>query len=836
MMQDDVLQPAPDLAHLLSQVADAIVSTDLNFVIRSWNAGAESLYGWTAEEAIGRSAEALLRPDFGAASPVDVLLALREQGFWSGEIVQCRKDGTVVEVLASTSCLTNAAGELTGLVSVNRDISARKQMERQAARRARGLAALLQVSEQLAGKLDLPELLDTVVRAVVTAVPAAEAAMLLLHDAAVDRLRVAAHTGYTEPGMAQLMVDPDASLLRAIFREGQARLIGDAQQDPAFERLGYPELDRLRSAVGVPLQVNGSRLGGLFADNFSRPNAFGEDDLRLLQSLAAQGAASIERARLHQQMQAAAATMEQEVAQRTAELAHANRQLQVEIVERRAAEAKLRYQANLLNQVSDAIISTDLNWRVVSWNKAAERIYGWSEAEARQMDPGMLQTDFLSETRTSIVQQIFAHGIWRGEVVQSTKDGRRIVVRSAVSLLRDQIGRPIGAVSINSDVTAQRRMAESERQQRLLTAALRDSAAALNSTLDLDEVLDRILDNVKRVVPHDVGNIMLVDAGEACIVRHHGYEVYDQAREVTQLRFSLANVPYFREMARTGRAVYIHDTLADARWQPVSGYEWLRTYVGAPIQWQDQTLGFLNLNSHTPGDFSLQDAERLATFADYAAIAIRNAQLYAQAQELASLRERENLARDLHDAVSQTLWSIALMADVLPDLWLQDRAKGESRLRRIAQLARSALTEMRLLLLELRPASLLEVNLPELLGQLLSSAAGRLAAEKQLLIDDPCDLPADVQRSLFRIAQEALNNAVRHSAATRIALQLSCTATEVVLRITDNGQGFELTAVPPGRLGLQIMQERAADIGARMVIHSRLEEGTTIQINCARKT
>ena len=392
--------------------------------------------------------------------------------------------------------------------------------------------------------------------------------------------------------------------------------------------------------------------------------------------------------------------MEQQVSRRTAELTQANEQLRQEVIERRSVEAQLRYQANLLNQVSDAIISTDLNFHVASWNKAAEHIYGWQEGEVKGNIIDLLQTEFLgSETLESSVRALYETGNWRGEVRQATKSGRRIVVRSSVSLVQDHTGKTIGAVAINSDITEQRRTEESEQEQRALAGALRDSAAALSRSLDLDEVLDRILVNVRRVVPHEVGNIMLVDDDVLTIVRHHGYEQYGIAQLISNVRYSLANIAHLREMSVTGKPVCIGDTYQDNRWFQISGTEWIRSYIGAPIQWQGETLGFLNLDSDRPNFFTRHQADNLAAFADYAAIAIRNAQLYARARELASLRERERLARDLHDAVSQTLWSIALMADVLPQNWRQDREKGKRRVRRIAQLARSAVLEMRLLLL-----------------------------------------------------------------------------------------------------------------------------------------
>ncbi len=146
---------------------------------------------------------------------------------------------------------------------------------------------------------------------------------------------------------------------------------------------------------------------------------------------------------------------------------------------------------------------------------------------------------------------------------------------------------------------------------------------------------------------------------------------------------------------------------------------------------------------------------------------MENARLYEQAQALAALEERQRLARDLHDAVSQTLFSASLIAEVLPRLWERNPAEGQRSLAELHQLTRGALAEMRTLLLELRPAALLEVGLADLLRQLAEAVTGRSRVPIDLSLDKPYPLPPDVQVNLYRIAQEALSNVAKHSGASR---------------------------------------------------------------------
>jgi PAS domain S-box-containing protein len=175
-----------------------------------------------------------------------------------------------------------------------------------------------------------------------------------------------------------------------------------------------------------------------------------------------------------------------------------------------------------------------------------------------------------------------------------------------------------------------------EREQRTLAEALLDTAAALNSTLDRDELLGRILENVKRVVPHDAADIMLIEAGVARIVRHRGHA--ERGTEVAALaaRFTLAETPNLQEMIASGQPMVISDVQDYPDWVATPELEWIRSYIGAPIRVAGQIAGFINLDSATPGFFTATHAERLRAFAHQAATALENARLLTR-QRLAEL-------------------------------------------------------------------------------------------------------------------------------------------------------------------------------------------------------
>jgi len=217
-------------------------------------------------------------------------------------------------------------------------------------------------------------------------------------------------------------------------------------------------------------------------------------------------------------------------------------------------------------------------------------------------------------------------------------------------------------------------------------------------------------------------------------------------------------------------------------------------------------------------------------------------QLSEKAQELAVMEERQRLARDLHDAVSQTLFSAGLIAETLPDIWQTSPIEGRELLHKLKQLSRGALAEMRALLMELRPAALAEASMTDLLRQLGQAASGREGIPVSVTVDESCDLPAEVRITLYRIAQEALNNIVKHAQASQVDVSLRCAVPlsadkavpghrgRVELRIRDDGLGFDPSSVSQDHLGLGIMQERAESIRARFEVKSEPGGGTQISV------
>ncbi len=200
-------------------------------------------------------------------------------------------------------------------------------------------------------------------------------------------------------------------------------------------------------------------------------------------------------------------------------------------------------------------------------------------------------------------------------------------------------------------------------------------------------------------------------------------------------------------------------------------------------------------------------------------------------REKAANDERNRLARDLHDTVTQTLYSANLIAEIIPRLWKRNPKDATKRLEEIRQLNNVALTEMRVLIFELRPSSFVEENLGTLLKELAKSISTRSKIPIGVQLDGKCKFPPEVELGLYRIAQETLNNIAKHSFATRANISLKCNPGILQLQVTDNGNGFDTAKISKTNLGLTIIKERAKLIGASIEIDSGPGTGTEISVS-----
>lgn len=369
-------------------------------------------------------------------------------------------------------------------------------------------------------------------------------------------------------------------------------------------------------------------------------------------------------------------------------------------------------------------------------------------------------------------------------------------------------------------------------RRRLMASGLSEVIRLLNT----DQPLEKSLEFIARQA------VGLTAASKTAIFRRQGDQVDVEASyplgETASLDLTDPDSPTARSLLES---VFLNRMLiysridsqtmrSDLNWELVSGE--YRTVICVPLVMEDAVYGGLVLYYGEDRIFSPEEINLANTLADQASLAIANDRLRTNVKDAAVAAERNRLARDLHDAVTQTLFSTSLIAEVLPKIWRKDPDEGQKRLVELGQLTKGALGEMRTLLIELRPSTLRDADPVELFKHLTDAFSGRtgVAVDFRVEKDHDCNLPVEVKDAFYRIAQEGLNNIFKHADANRVCFCFNCTQGTVLLTIQDNGQGFNREDVTVGHLGLGIMTERAEVIGAEFALENNPGTGTILRL------
>ena len=263
----------------------------------------------------------------------------------------------------------------------------------------------------------------------------------------------------------------------------------------------------------------------------------------------------------------------------------------------------------------------------------------------------------------------------------------------------------------------------------------------------------------------------------------------------------------------------------------------MRSFLGVPIVSRSGIVGaFYLTQKRGGGEFGEEDQQLIEMLAAHAAVAIENARLYERARELSIVEERNRLARDLHDSVAQKLFGVVLTAEAASTLLTQDVAQARAQLDRLQELVGEALEELRSLVFELRPPALETEGLATTLRKHVDVLRRVHRREIELRIAGTPQLSPRADAEVFRIAQEALQNALRHARAERIELSLEARDGSLALSVADDGDGFNRDdpSLRSHRLGLTSMEERARELGGTLEIESHPGEGTTVRLEVKR--
>jgi signal transduction histidine kinase len=378
--------------------------------------------------------------------------------------------------------------------------------------------------------------------------------------------------------------------------------------------------------------------------------------------------------------------------------------------------------------------------------------------------------------------------------------------------------------------------AEKARSQRIKeVSTLHRVAQTVAAVGDLTEALQSVAIAVTELFDART-TLFVIPGGEDAELRIlAGFERIHGVFSTTSHVLPLDEMPITHKVMDQGLSIVLPDVQALLLPEPVRNSVReldLSSMMLIPLSARGRILGLLVLASDQAGRVFAEDEVSLAEIiaADVAA-ALENARLAEQAQAAAVVAERQRLARGLHDSVTQSLYSLTLLSQGWGTMAAEGRLRDPAgSFRRLNQVGQQALKEMRLMIHQLRPPILEKVGLADALRQRLETVEQRADVEARLLTgEEVVHLPQPIEDHLFHIAQEALNNALRHAAASEVVVRIDANGEEVLLSVADNGTGFD-PGMDTAGMGLMTMQERAEAIGGQLTVNSALDQGTTVEV------
>ncbi len=732
-------------------------------------------------------------------------------------------------------------------------------LEEQSRARERETASLLDLSYNLAITINLEPKLDLILDQLKIVVDYTGASILRLEG---DTLKVVAYRGpIPQEEASQITFSLEsAHPNRAVIETRQPVIIADVLDDTplaadfrlsAGDRL-HTTFGYLRSWMGVPL-VAGDQVIGMLSLDHPTPGYYQTvPHSKLALAFAYQVAAAIENARLYAEVRQRADEAQAMFSVQQAITSRLERNTVLQMI----ADEALRLTAT--RQAAVYLLDEDELEIAVVAGEAAPGLIGYRlplqgsvAGEAIQTGKTYLIQDasadprvtagfiHLAQIRSFIIAPLMAGNGPIGAITVADKLDGELNPEDERVLTMLASGAVVALENARFYAEEQERRREADRR-RLVAEGLRDVLQVLNSNRPLGEVLDSIV----------VQACQLLEAAST-LIRHADRQQerlrtvascnlppdFDAIRETplyyTQTQQSLmARKPVaIPDLRATLEPLLAHPNWLDKarRARAEAALKHFRSTLEVPIFIQDEIYGSLIFYFAEPRQFTDEDIHLAMMVGDQAALAIENAHLRAQVEQRAVVTERNRLARDLHDAVTQTLFSATLIAEVLPRLWERNPEEGRRRLDELRQLTRGALAEMRSLLLELRPTALVEAEISELFRHLADAFTGRARVPVQFSIEGDTPLPPEVKVALYRISQEALNNVAKHADASQVWMNIRCVPDEIHLSIEDNGRGFDPLNVSHEHLGLGIMEERAEQIGAKLDVISSVGKGTRVQ-------
>ena len=493
---------------------------------------------------------------------------------------------------------------------------------------------------------------------------------------------------------------------------------------------------------------------------------------------------------------------------------------------------------SIFNAPNDGLIINDLETGlVVEANPAACMMHGYTREEFIGLQLIAFIHPDCQHVFSEYIRAFQSHGVFDTRTLHVCRDGSTFYAEWRGTAFTYQ-GRPclLGIVrDVSERIQIEQLLHQGVETRTHEQATLLEISHTLASTLEFQPGL--ILDQLREIIEYTHGGLFALEDSTLVTLAMRGTPQLEQS---SPFRIHLQGPETLVALFNGHRPICIADVWSD---NPQAQFlrsllddgaavllEGIQSWMWVPLAVRGRLIGGVGLAETTKNYFTAHHADLALSVANQAAITMINAELYGRAQALAVLEERQRLARNLHDAVNQSLFSAGLIAEVLPSLWERDPEEARRSLEDLRRLTRGAQAEMRALLAELRPSTLTDSDLGDLLRLLGNALSGQTNLPVAVTVTGEFTLPAEVQVAFYRVCQEALFNVAKHAKASQVEINLKQEGAVIELRIRDDGQGFDPEQTFSGHYGLSMMRERAEAVGALLSVTSQPGHGTELTI------
>lgn len=727
--------------------------------------------------------------------------------------------------------------------------------------------SLRQVIESISSELELRPLLGRIVRYACELIGADNGTIGLMDE---PRQLIRTEAAYQMPA-----AEIGAEMPPGVGLAGQVLITQQPILLNRYGDVGQPTLPELseNSVIGLPIFWR-ERMIGFFGIGAAPPRRFSEQDLATLTLFARHAAIAIENARLFEAEKRRAARTS--IINQVGRLIAANLNLEQLLQTAVEAIAEHLYYHNVALLLIDAADRETLVLRASSGLYATPEVVGYRQ----KIDQGIIGAEMRAR------RYLLINDVWRNPRYLSIPGGETVSAELVVPIIIGE--RLVGVLNIESEqpmsdedaagfeiiadqlgVAIENARLFAEIQSALdQTQLLYQTSQRISIAMEVDEVIHAYLEQVavRGRYACSVALYELDEQGQRTAVMVRG-----QWTPQTGLVHLQERIPYSRDALDppldAGQTLTVADVRGDSRVPP--GLREIQIQAGRPalafipLMVRGQRIGLVVLSDSTPHEWAPADLHPYQATAAQLATAIDSRRqhylLSERGRQIAVLQERQRLARDLHDSVTQLIFSMTLIAQSIAPAWRRDPAEGERRINRLLELSQAALTEMRALLAELRPPDslsptrsqsplplpgIMQVQREGLVAALQSHTANlaRDGLQIKLYCTDYVRQPLDQEEALYRIAQEALNNVVKHARAQCVELTLAVERESIQLKVVDDGVGFapvsNLSSAIPGQatggLGLSTMRERAEALGGTVQLLAAPGSGTTVTATIPR--